>query len=1576
MLQRRLISVCTFFLCFITGFGQVNLQTGSATFGLPMFNWNDNKSRLKLDVAMSYSSGSGLKVNDVASDIGQGWTLMAGGVISRMQLGEPDDQKAYGDNQKEGDITKYPDGYLYAFYSNPPEAGCPVGLTKYPIFGSKNQVYKQNNKVAADKQPDYFAFQFNGKSGMFVVNPGTGNTCSMIGDSKMKITFQTDENLQDIRTTITSFTIQDVDGLIYRFKDHGMAKVLESNFTDKNLVTPQTQPEFKSGGVYHQKGFENNKYVKPWVIGSWYLSEIEDPFTHRKITFSYNTRNINREAGVDLSYEAEGNYVVVTHKNSICKSPVIATIACEDGHRVTFRYGKPRIDMPGDSALTSVDITYTVKNRDNIDATRNLARYQVNNTYFVANRYGTPTSIFEKNMARLCLRSIKKLGIDLKDDALPYSFDYYLGGSSTNGDFVPPPFCVAHDIWGNYNGFNNTGYLSNQTEIVSPYFGVSGLSFNQLKGLCYIKQGVSGVVLNPANGLAKNGLLKQIVYPTGGTLSYEYTQNTGVLNGSSQMVAGVHVSKTSATDGGYSNGCANPITTLYNYVTATNESSLWGLEMPDNSNTTGMHYNAEKKNYRYSWGKCKGSLFGCCYWAYQYPGIQSQNQAIDLVGMQHFMETAEPVLGALSGVMAVVDIVMVITGSTGVLSIVAAALDVISSVLVTALSCTDGSHPKDFNTTNYYSYDLNGVSPLPTQFKRVEIIEGNGVNGKTIQEFTSSDEYGLWVPNNSIMSARQRYGSWMYGLPKKITIYDKDGKKVKETENAYNPDPAITKSPIIVFNTSKPLAACKCNVKFTSSQRSSDWVQDKFQSMNTLTSDNTMDVDLYYIYTGRMELLKTYERTFKRDDQSQYMENVTEYTYSPAANYEVSTITSKLSNGSKSIKNIKYSGEFSGGTLDVMKSNNIIATPIDVIEKLLDGNNQTTVVNESVTEFTQLPNGDVRPVRTLVERTSKPQPLGAWSLYQGPNSGTDYNKFKITQQFTYDASGNLTGVQDEGNRTLTNIYDYKDKYAVAAVINADVTTDKAAYTSFETEKLGGWQVSGAVGYVNTQAITGTWSLNLAGSSISAPVNDKKPYVLSFWANNPVTIASNATLVKSAPVINGFTYYEYSIAKGTASVIVRGNAVIDELRLYPQTARMLTVAYDPIIGKTAECDENNRLTYYQYDNMGRLLFVKDENSNIVKAYEYNSISNPTGCPGAYHNNEITEYFTKSNCGPGYIGGQVPYTVPANKYSSIYNQEDADAQAEAEIEANGQLTADQSNNCIKVYYNEEKWEDFETESCDDSHIGGKVRYTVPANRYMSTDPNEPNQMALDEIKANGQAYANATEHMSCILDTDPHWVSEEGAPSYCHNVDGQTPAHLMVLATDMNPNSPTYNTTSYQDNGPGDACPFAYYNDNINGIYYKQNCSTGGPNPYPATVAPGIYHSDNSLADAQNQAVQDAQRQANTYGTCHEPYVTMAWENFGSDWAYVEFFNLTTGVKYVFSRKPNNVDYQGRISVPPGTYNITFSNSTNNVLLHDYTFGCNGSNCRNEIYGQTGSYTFQNVSIGMDLMNYWISVFTHN
>ena len=74
MLQRRIIALCTGLLIFITVHAQVNMQTGSASFSLPVFSWQDNKSRLNTLVGLSYNSGNGLKVGNVASNVGQGCT--------------------------------------------------------------------------------------------------------------------------------------------------------------------------------------------------------------------------------------------------------------------------------------------------------------------------------------------------------------------------------------------------------------------------------------------------------------------------------------------------------------------------------------------------------------------------------------------------------------------------------------------------------------------------------------------------------------------------------------------------------------------------------------------------------------------------------------------------------------------------------------------------------------------------------------------------------------------------------------------------------------------------------------------------------------------------------------------------------------------------------------------------------------------------------------------------------------------------------------------------------------------------------------------------------------------------------------------------------------------------------------------------------------------------------------------------------------------------------------------------------------------------------------------------------------
>ncbi|HEY0668635.1 MAG TPA: DUF5977 domain-containing protein, partial [Sphingobacteriaceae bacterium] len=737
----------------------------------------------------------------------------------------------------------------------------------------------------------------------------------------------------------------------------------------------------------------------------------------------------------------------------------------------------------------------------------------------------------------------------------------------------------------------------------------------------------------------------------------------------------------------------------------------------------------------------------------------------------------------------------------------AVVIDAIASIVGIILTCFGSPDPIDETINVYSSSDINSVNPLPAQFKRVEISEGGGTNGKTIQTFTSPDDPdvpSLWLPQNPILSMQQRFAIYAYGLPKTTSIFDASNNKVKEIENIY--EFRFRMYGDVKMENSKYLS-CKCLVLKSYSQNDVSWATEDFYNNSAQFVKNDVGTDLkarlYNIYSGRAELITTLERTYKPGGVNTFVEAKTEYTYKES-NYQIASVTVTQSNGDKQVNEVGYSADYSSGVMQTLQSNNILTAPVYKRSYVLkSGEFNRKLLHESVTEYTTVPNGDIRPGKILEQRFSAP--ASTFSLYQGPGNPTNPSYVEV-QSFFYNNASKLAGIKDEGNRSIINIFDYDNKYVVASVINANANAlDKSAYTSFETNSFGGWSLSGTAAYSLNSVTGGTAFILSAGKSLTTSLTIGKAHIISFWADNPLSV-SGGTQIKSGQVINGFTYYEYRIPSGGGSVSVQGSAAIDELRSYPESARMRTVTYDPIIGKTSECDENNRVTYYEYDELGRLRFVKDEYRNIVKMYEYNSATyKSSGCTPLYTNKAITEYF-RTSCGTGYEGTLVPVTIPAGKYSSAESQYLADLKAEMELVNEGQTRANQQGSCIPLYGNDARSVTFTKGGCAIGSIGSTVTYTVPANTYFSkVDKNDANRIRDEDIEANGYSFAEKTG--TCTTTTEPIWESASPAVYSCQkNGSNQNTGTQLIQVTDVNPNSPTYNTTEWKDAGVNTtACP---------------------------------------------------------------------------------------------------------------------------------------------------------------------------
>lgn len=192
---------------------------------------------------------------------------------------------------------------------------------------------------------------------------------------------------------------------------------------------------------------------------------------------------------------------------------------------------------------------------------------------------------------------------------------------------------------------------------------------------------------------------------------------------------------------------------------------------------------------------------------------------------------------------------------------------------------------------------------------------------------------------------------------------------------------------------------------------------------------------------------------------------------------------------------------------------------------------------------------------------------------------------------------------------------------------------------------------------------------------------------------PVTVIWGYNKTKPIAKIEGAKYSQVSSLDSTISIINASDtdatlaprsdesvilAAFDVFRKDAMLAdyQITTYTYDPLIGVRSITPPNGIRQNYIYDTANRLERILDAEKNIIKEfkYNYNTIT--------FYNDERSKIFYRNNCGLDYIGGAFNYVVPANKYSSIINKEDANQQAQDDINENGQNITNNNANCTHI------------------------------------------------------------------------------------------------------------------------------------------------------------------------------------------------------------------------------------------------------------------------------------------------------
>ncbi len=429
----------------------IGLNTGTINIGIPISKIESNF--FNVPISLKYHS-QGVRVNEISSAVGLGWSLNAGGVITRVVNGIPDGLSSQQPIRSAEDLHMHRNvDYSYV-----------RGIIYNSVDSKRDDFY-----VALPN--DNFKFYFDTETGEPIIESSKPYLIKVISENKIKV--------------ISS------EGITFVFGEGSDGTEAIERSTQTSASDPNSRDRF----------YQNLKL-------SWYLKEIISSNGLDKIVFDYTSSQTFKDPDVvsnTMLINSKTNYILDNQKSAFYSGNeiLLSRIIYEDDV-IEFNYEKDRVDLPQNSRL------------------RDIKRYHkgallfsnvLNQSYFLRTSLGWPGHDLNRMARSDEQKSLKLDAVELFGSDNKVISDYKLDYNS-----VPLPYrnSYAIDEWGFYNG------VDNQSLIPRTLVGVWD-HFTAPKGVHFFGNADRN---GTNNGDMLAGSLHSITYPTGGKTVFGFSPHS------------------------------------------------------------------------------------------------------------------------------------------------------------------------------------------------------------------------------------------------------------------------------------------------------------------------------------------------------------------------------------------------------------------------------------------------------------------------------------------------------------------------------------------------------------------------------------------------------------------------------------------------------------------------------------------------------------------------------------------------------------------------------------------------------------------------------------------------------------------------------------------------------------------------------------------------------------------------------------------------------------------------------------------------------------------------------------------